>query len=94
MDIKSLLKEYSLEIDDVRWYLSQVLTERLQSMMETPEELTKFIWSSKLSDELYNMEERFIKTIQDQIDENTLDESHLRDLLSEMETARRTRFGF
>jgi len=94
MDIKSLLNEYSLEIDDVRWYLSLVLTERMLSMAEKPDELTKFIWSSELSDELYNMEERFLKTMQDQIDEKTLDESHLRDMLSEMETARRRRFGF
>jgi len=94
MDIKSLLKEYSLEIDDVRWYLSLILTERMLSMAEKQNELTKFIWSSELSDELYNMEERFLKTMQDQIDEKTLDESHLRDMLSEMETARKRRFGF
>ncbi len=94
MNIKSLLTEYSLEIDDVRWYLSRVLTERIQSMAEKPEELTRFIWSSALSDELYNMEERFLKTLQDQIDEKTLDESHLRDMLADMETARRRRLGF
>jgi hypothetical protein len=94
MNVKKILEEYSLEIDDIRWYLSKVMTEKLMFLMETPEELTRFIWSAELSDQLYNMEERYLTTLQDQINENTLDESHLRDLLSDMETARRQRFGY
>lgn len=94
MNIKSLLEEYSLEIDDVRWYLCQILTERLTSLQNNPDELTKFIWTGELADELYDMEEKYLKTLQDQIDETTLDESHLRDILSEMETSRRLRFGY
>ncbi|MDC7233730.1 MAG: hypothetical protein PQJ58_10895 [Spirochaetales bacterium] len=94
MNVKSLLEEYSLEIDDVRWYLSQVLTERLGSLQNNPDELARFIWSGALSDELYDMEERYLKTLQDQLDEKTLDENHLRDTLSEMESYRRRRLGF
>jgi hypothetical protein len=94
MNVKSLLDEYSLEIDDVRWHLSLVHTEKLSAMHHTPDEITKLIWSGELGDELYNMEEKYLKTLQDQIDEKTLDESHLRDILSEMEIARRRRFGY
>lgn len=94
MNVKILLEEYSLEIDDVRWYLSQVLTERLNALYHNPDELQRFIWSGELSDELYDMEEKYLKTLQDQIDEDTLDESHLRDILSEMDIARRKRFGY
>ena len=93
MNVKNLLEEYSLEIDDVRWYLSRILTEGLLSMHNKPDDMARFIWSGQLSDELYDMEERFLKTLQDQTDENTLDESHLRDVLSAMETARRGRLG-
>lgn len=94
MNIKKLLEEYSLEIDDVRWYLSLELTERLSEMHHTPDEITKLIWSGELGDELYNMEEKYLKTLQDHIDEKTLDESHLRDILSGMDIARRKRFGY
>ncbi|MBF9017455.1 MULTISPECIES: hypothetical protein [unclassified Oceanispirochaeta] len=94
MNIKKLLEEYSLEIDDVRWHLSLVLTERLSALHHQPDEITKLVWSGELGDELYNMEEKYIKTLQDQIDEKTLDESHLRDILSQMDTARRKRFGY
>ncbi|MDA3957321.1 hypothetical protein [Oceanispirochaeta sp.] len=94
MNVKKLLEEYSLEIDDVRWYLSLTLTERIQSMLEQEEDLTRFIWSAELSDELYNMEEHYLTRLQDQVNEKTLDESHLREILSDMETARRRRLGF
>lgn len=94
MNVKSLLEEYSLEIDDVRWHLSIGLTDRLSSMIHTPDEITKLIWSGELGDELYNMEENYLKTLQDQIDEKTLDESHFRDILSEMDMNRRRRLGY
>lgn len=94
MNVKALLKEYNLEIDDVRWYLSEVMCQRLSSMQENPDEITRFIWSGEMSDELYNMEESFLQTLQDQLDEKTLDEAHLRDTLSEMEASRRRRQGF
>lgn len=94
MTVKELLEEYNLEIDDVRWYLSEVLTERLLSMQNSPQEITKMIWSGALSDELYDMEERYLRTLQDQLNEKTLDENHLRDTLSEMEMIRRRRHGY
>jgi serine/threonine protein kinase len=94
LTIKQLLKEYNLEIDDVRWYLSEIMTLRLLSHKEIPLNLTKFIWSGELNDELYNMEERYLKEMQDQMDEKTLDESHVRDTLNEIETSRRKRLGY
>lgn len=94
LTIQKLLNEYGLEIDDIRWYLSDVMTFRLLSHVPTPSDLTKFIWSGQLSDELYNMEERYLTELQDQMDEKTLDESHVRDILKDMEIARRKRHGF
>ena len=94
MNVKALLKEYNLEIDDVRWYLSEVMSQRLSSMQQKPEDLIRFIWSGEMSDELYDMEERYLQTMQDQLDEKTLDEAHLRDTLSEMESSRRRRQGY
>ena len=94
MTIQELLKEYDLEIDDVRWYLSKVLAQRLLSYQEDQEELVRFIWGGRLNDDLYNMEERYLKDLQDQINEKTLDESHVRDILNEMESFRRQRRGY
>ena len=94
MSIMELLKEYGLEIDDVRWYLSKIMAQRLLSYNGSPGELIKFIWSGELNDQLYNMEERYLQELQDQIDENTLDESHVRDMLSEMDAERRKRLGY
>ena len=94
MNIQELLKEYNLEIDDVRWYLSNVMTERILSNSHNPEEITRLIWSGELNDELYNMEERYIQQLQDQKDENTLDESHIRDILNDMDSMRRKRYGY
>lgn len=94
MTIQQLLEEYALEIDDVRWYLSRVMTQRLLSYAEDPRELTRFIWSGDLHDQLYNMEERYLKELQDQMSEKTLDESHVRDILNDMEKMRRDRHGY
>ena len=94
MNIRELLEEYTLEIDDVRWYLSKIMTHRVLSHSEEPDELTRYIWSGEMSDELYNMEERYLQKLQDQMDENTLDESHVRDILKEMEGERRKRMGY
>ena len=94
MNIKVLLEEYNLEIDDVRWYLSKLMTLRILSHIDDPDELTKYIWSGEMSDELYNMEEQYLQKLQDQMDENTLDESHVRDILKDMEGDRRKRLGY
>lgn len=94
MTIQKLLEEYGLEIDDVRWYLSHIMAERLLSYQENPEDLIRLIWSGTLNDDLYNMEERHLKELQDQKDEKTLDESNIRDILNEMETLRRKRHGY
>ncbi len=94
MNVKQLLEEYNLDIDDLRWHLAGELAERLLSHIRKPDELTRFIWSGALSDALYDMEESWIRQTQTQLDEKTLDEAHLRDRLSEMEISRRRRKGY
>ncbi|MFW5684693.1 MAG: hypothetical protein ACOC1I_07565 [Spirochaetota bacterium] len=75
----SLQNEYDLTLDDIRWYLSVRMTESLLSQRETPEEITRRIWSGKLESELYDMEERFVRDLQDQLDRSLIDEQHVRE---------------
>lgn len=89
--IRKLLDEYNLEIDDVRWYLSWIMTQRLLSHKEQPEELIKFIWSGKLEAALYNMEEQWIASVNEQLENRTTDETILRDILSQMVRLKRDR---
>ncbi len=91
MRIRDLLDEYQLSMDDVRWYLSKVMTDRLLSYREQPHELTRMIWSGVLGDELYDMEERFLKEHQERLDRDHADAASLRELFSEIDTARRER---
>lgn len=91
MRVAELLDDYDLSIDDVRWYLSTVMAHRLLTYEERPEELAQFIWSGRLADELYNMEERYLASLQDQLDRELMDEPKVREILAEMEAAKRKR---
>jgi hypothetical protein len=91
MRVVELLDEYDLTIDDVRWYLSVVLAERLLMYEDKPEELAHFVWSGRLADELYDMEERYLASLQDQLDRELTDEPHVREILAEMEAAKTKR---
>lgn len=81
--VKDLLDEYSLSIDDMRWYKSCITAERLLSYSDTIMELVDYIWSGRLSDDLYNIEERYLEDLQDQIDRGLLEETGLREILAE-----------
>lgn len=87
MTITELMKEYSLEIDDIRWYLSIIEAERLLSFPKDKKELIRYIWSGELADNLYNMEEKYLTTLQDQMDRNITDESDIRDFFKDAELA-------
>lgn len=83
--IQELLKEYSLEIDDVHWYLSHQLKDIIQSMLlENPESLVKYIWSGQLEAELYNRAERYLHQLEDNYQRGLQDESYLRDFMNEI----------
>ncbi len=84
MKMNFLLKEYDIEIDDIRWYLASLLTEKFLSFRDNKHELNYYIWSGKLEEDLYNMEEKFLLDMNDQFEKNLLDEATLRELLSEI----------
>lgn len=79
MSVTQLQEEYDLSLDDIRWYLSVRITESLLSQRESPEEITRRIWSGQLEAELYDMEERFLRELADQLDRDLIDEQHVRD---------------
>ncbi|ORC32858.1 hypothetical protein B4O97_15505 [Marispirochaeta aestuarii] len=91
VNIRDLLKEYDLEIDDLRWYLSIQMTERLLTYREEPLLLTELIWRGTLGDELYDMEERYLRESQEQMDRGVLDETRVREQLNQALRARRLR---
>ncbi|WP_319476765.1 hypothetical protein [Marispirochaeta aestuarii] len=91
VNIRDLLKEYDLEIDDLRWYLSIQMTERLLTYREEPLLLTELIWRGTLGDELYDMEERYLRESQEQLDRGVLDETRVREQLNQALRARRLR---
>ena len=91
MAIKDLLEEYGLEIDDVRWFLAARLTEKILSYRETPIDLTRMIWSGGIENELYNMEERYIEDLQDDLNRDFRDEARIREILNEVDAAKRVR---
>jgi hypothetical protein len=91
MIVSDLMDEYNFEIDDVRWYLSSIITERVLSMKDKKEEISRFIWSGRLEKELYNMEERFLADLEDQFHRDILDEPKIREIFAEIETAKKNR---
>ncbi len=91
MTVKELLDEFELEIDDVRWYMSTYMAHRLLSYQHEPDMLIRYIWSGELEGDFYNMEERLIADLQDQLDRDVTDEVRLRDLMQEMNYLRTKR---
>ena len=91
MPINEYLQEYDLEIDDVRWYLSMRLSERVLQYQDDPVSLARLIWSGEMEEGLYNMEERYLEKLQADLDRGICDESKLRQTLEEIDTARRER---
>ena len=84
VNLDALLNEYDLSIDDVRWYLATRLSSSLLSHREAPAELTCRIWSGALERELYDMEERFVSDLRQEITRGMVDEPHVRDILDQI----------
>ena len=86
MTIHELLDEYNLATDDIRWSLSLRITESIIHKIENEEadSLTRAIWSGEIGDQLYDMEERWVRDRGDRLNRTILDEGHLRDELSQM----------
>ena len=93
MNIQSLLQEYALEIDDVRWYLASLQALRLLGYRDDPFALTRDIWSGSLEDELYEMEEGFLNQLQMDADRGIVDEAGIRVLLQEIDVERTKRYS-
>lgn len=91
MRINEYLQEYDLEIDDVRWYLSMRLAERMLQYQDDPVSLARQFWSGETEEALYNMEERYLEELQADLDRGFCDESKLRQTLEEIDVARRER---
>lgn len=84
MNIETLLKEYNFEIDDIRWHLSMQYAMKLKGYKKSIYELGEYICSKRLEDDLYDMEEKFLTELQDKIDKNQIDESRVREILTQI----------
>lgn len=91
MTVQELLQEFGFELDDVRWYLSVVMTERILRRKEKPLELTEFVWSGALERELYDMEERYLRELQNDLDRNLTDETRIRETFHQIAREKRHR---
>jgi FMN phosphatase YigB (HAD superfamily) len=92
MTVSEMMEEFQLEIDDIRWYLSTGMAERLLTYRDNPEELEKLIWSGKLGDDLYHMEEQYLSNLEDEHSRGLLDEVQIRNFFHEALAAKRKRY--
>ncbi len=83
MTLSSLLDEYNLSLDDVRWYLAKLLTDSLMTNRDHPEEITHRIWSGSLEAELYDMEESYLARLREEQDSGITDEPAIREQLEQ-----------
>lgn len=90
MTIRELLDEYNLADDDIRWSLCMRMAESFAVLLvdEGPEALAQRLWAGSIGDELYDMEERWMRDRGDRFSRTILDEGHLRDELSGMDLDR------
>lgn len=92
MTINSLLDEFELTLNDVRWYLAHRITFSILELKSNESELVKLIESGELEDKLYNMEERYLEELQDLLDRDKIDEVNIRESFNEMLILKRKRF--
>lgn len=91
MSIESILQEYDIDIDDIRWYLSVQMAQKLLEFKENIFELTQFIWGKKLESELYNMEESYLVDLREDLKNNYIDESVVREIFGQVVKEKRKR---
>ena len=94
MKIQDLLREYELEIDDVRWYLSAGIAERLLGLKERRHDLIRYIWSGSLADDLYDLEESFLASLEEKLGSGLVDEVSAREIMKEIVRSRTQRYNF
>lgn len=88
MKIQHIIEEYNFEIDDIRWYLSELLCQKFLSYKGNEKELTRYIWSGELASALHEMEDRFVADLQDQMDRALSDEAMVREIMKEIEMSK------
>jgi len=91
--ISEMMKEFDLGIDDIRWHLAGEQAERLLQYRERPYELTRLLWSGSLEADLYDMEERFLRGLQEELDRNMRDSSSVRAVLRKVAASRQKRYS-
>ena len=91
LSITELLEEYDLGIDDIRYYKSWVTARQLLTYSDNIDELVSYIWSGRLSDELHDMEDRYIQSLQEQLDRGLADETGIREILADAYALRNKR---
>ncbi|MFP4550404.1 MAG: hypothetical protein ACLFNT_06335 [Spirochaetales bacterium] len=79
MTVDQLRDEFDLSVDDIRWYCSHTMMERILDAKDDPDQIVHRIWSGRLEAELYQMEERFLKQLQDELERDLIDERHIRE---------------
>jgi len=89
--LSELMDEYNVELDDIRWYLSQDIADELINYKDRHVELAMEIWSGRLGDRLYELEDRFVRELGDALAHGRTDEVKVRTVLSEVRAARRRR---
>ena len=88
MNLKALLKEYDVDINDIRWFLSFDLATRMIEHAEQPVELATWISSGRLEADMYNMEEKWLRNRQEELDRGLRDEAQIREELEAVQAAK------
>jgi hypothetical protein len=91
MTVKKIFADRGITTDDVRWYCAVLTAKRLLTYQEKEEELTRLVWSGKLEDDLYNMEENFVSDLEEKFETGKIDEARVNLTASEIEAAKRKR---
>lgn len=92
MKVRNVLKEYDIEVDDIRWYLSIQEAERLLTYADEPRELARLIQSGKIEADWYRMEERFSEELQERLERRECDETEVRKICAEIAHERNNRY--
>ncbi len=82
MTVEQLMDEYGLSMNDIRWYLCSQITFGILELTKTPDEITAYLWSGKLEADLYNIEEKYIAALQEEMQKEIKTETEIRDIFS------------
>lgn len=91
MNIKELMDEYSIETNDVRWYLCNNLSFSLLEFKNDQVGLTKYLESGQLEVDMYNLEENYLEELQDLVDRNKIDEVNIRETFNKIVMLKKSR---